>query len=92
MGGPPGFDGASKTPINGKTFNQVEIKPEMIGHYLAGLLTSSKPVKHGSPSIGATDDSRGERMVTGRGNCFCKDFKNPPNSTVILLVFNSVKR
>ena len=43
---------------NGKTFNQVEIKPEMIGHYLAGQSISSKPVKQGSPSIGATDSSR----------------------------------
>ncbi|KAL2324391.1 hypothetical protein Fmac_023449 [Flemingia macrophylla] len=32
---------------NGKTFNQVEIKPEMIGHYLAEFSISYKPVKHG---------------------------------------------
>ncbi|KAL2335469.1 hypothetical protein Fmac_016682 [Flemingia macrophylla] len=29
---------------NGKTFNQVEIKPEMIGHYLAEFSISYKPV------------------------------------------------
>ncbi|CAN6441056.1 unnamed protein product [Victoria cruziana] len=34
---------------NGKTFNQVEIKPEMIGHYLAEFSISYKPVKHGRP-------------------------------------------
>jgi len=36
---------------NGKTFNQVEIKPEMIGHYLAEFSISYKPVKHGRPGI-----------------------------------------
>jgi len=43
---------------NGKTFNQVEIKPEMIGHYLAEFSISYKPVKHGRPGIGATHSSK----------------------------------
>ncbi|KAI5073367.1 hypothetical protein GOP47_0011380 [Adiantum capillus-veneris] len=43
---------------NGKTFNQVEIKPEMIGHYLGEFSISYKPVKHGRPGIGATHSSR----------------------------------
>ena len=43
---------------NGKTFNSVEIKPEMIGHYLAEFSISYKPVKHGRPGIGATHSSR----------------------------------
>ncbi|KAI3693112.1 hypothetical protein L6452_32942 [Arctium lappa] len=43
---------------NGKTFNQIEIKPEMIGHYLAEFSISYKPVKHGRPGIGATHSSR----------------------------------
>ncbi|KAG6510026.1 hypothetical protein ZIOFF_028034 [Zingiber officinale] len=43
---------------NGKTFNQVEIKPEMIGHYMAEFSISYKPVKHGRPGIGATHSSR----------------------------------
>ncbi|CAG8467645.1 7380_t:CDS:2 [Ambispora leptoticha] len=43
---------------NGKTFNQVEIRPEMIGHYLAEFSISYKPVKHGRPGIGATHSSR----------------------------------
>ncbi|MBA0686239.1 hypothetical protein Goari_013851 [Gossypium aridum] len=42
---------------NGKTFNQVEIKPEMISHYLAEFSISYKPVKHGRPGIGATHSS-----------------------------------
>ncbi|ORX82239.1 ribosomal protein S19 [Basidiobolus meristosporus CBS 931.73] len=43
---------------NGKTFNQVEIKPEMIGHYLGEFSITYKPVKHGRPGIGATNSSR----------------------------------
>ncbi|PKU78003.1 40S ribosomal protein S15 [Dendrobium catenatum] len=31
---------------NGKTFSQVEIKPEMIGHYLTEFSISYEPVKH----------------------------------------------
>ncbi|KAJ8451414.1 hypothetical protein Cgig2_017805 [Carnegiea gigantea] len=48
---------------NGKTFNQVEIKPEMIGHYLAEFSISYKPVKHGRPGIGATHSSRGFTFI-----------------------------
>mmetsp|Transcript_2709 Transcript_2709/g.6341 ORF Transcript_2709/g.6341 Transcript_2709/m.6341 type:complete len:146 (-) Transcript_2709:44-481(-) len=43
---------------NGKSFNQVEIKPEMVGHYLGEFSISYKPVKHGRPGIGATNSSR----------------------------------
>ncbi|CAO3623733.1 unnamed protein product [Cunninghamella blakesleeana] len=43
---------------NGKTFNQVEIKPEMVGHYLGEFSISYKPVRHGRPGIGATHSSR----------------------------------
>merc|ERR1711872_402589 len=43
---------------NGKTFNQVEIKPEMVGHYLVEFSITYKPVKHGRPGIGATPSSR----------------------------------
>ncbi|KNA03547.1 hypothetical protein SOVF_207980 [Spinacia oleracea] len=34
---------------NGKTFNQVEIKPEMISHYSVEFSISYKHVKHGRP-------------------------------------------
>ncbi len=37
---------------------QVEIKPDMVGHYLAEFSISYKPVKHGKPGIGATHSSR----------------------------------
>ncbi|KAJ1968866.1 ribosomal protein S15 [Dispira parvispora] len=43
---------------NGKTFNQVEVKPEMTGHYLGEFSITYKPVKHGRPGIGATHSSR----------------------------------
>ena len=43
---------------NGKTFNQVEIRAEMLGHYLGEFAITYKPVKHGRPGIGATHSSR----------------------------------
>ncbi|KAE8699291.1 40S ribosomal protein S15 [Hibiscus syriacus] len=43
---------------NGKTFNKVEIKPEMISYCLAKFSISYKLVKHGRPGIGATHSSR----------------------------------
>lgn len=43
---------------NGKTFNQVEIKPEMVGHYLGEFSITYKPVRHGRPGIGSTNSSR----------------------------------
>jgi len=43
---------------NGKVFNSVEIKPEMVGHYLGEFSITYKPVKHGRPGIGATHSSR----------------------------------
>ena len=36
---------------NGKTFNEVEINPEMIGHYLGEFSITYKPVKHSRPGI-----------------------------------------
>merc|ERR1712159_550405 len=47
---------------NGKTFNQVEIKPEMIGHYLGEFSMTYKPVRHGRPGIGATHSSRSTKI------------------------------
>jgi len=42
---------------NGKEFNPVEITPEMIGHYLGEFSVTNRPVKHGSPGIGASRSS-----------------------------------
>ncbi|VDD89662.1 unnamed protein product [Enterobius vermicularis] len=54
----PEMVGSMVGVYNGKVFNQVEIKPEMIGHYLGEFSISYKPVKHGRPGIGATHSSR----------------------------------
>ncbi|XP_044320290.1 40S ribosomal protein S15-like [Triticum aestivum] len=54
----PEMVGSQIAVYNGKTFNQIEIKPEMIGHHLAEFSISYKPVKHGRPGIGATHSSR----------------------------------
>jgi small subunit ribosomal protein S19 len=42
---------------NGKEFVAVEIKPEMIGHYLGEFAITNKPVRHGTPGIGASRSS-----------------------------------
>ncbi|KAI6241144.1 30S ribosomal protein S19 [Aphelenchoides fujianensis] len=43
---------------SGRAYNQVEIRAEMIGHYLGEFSIAYKPVKHGRPGIGATHSSR----------------------------------
>ncbi|MBS7648866.1 MAG: 30S ribosomal protein S19 [Candidatus Bathyarchaeia archaeon] len=42
---------------NGKEFIPVEIKPEMIGRYLGEFAITNKPVRHGTPGIGASRSS-----------------------------------
>lgn len=42
---------------NGKEFAAVEIQPGMIGHYLGEFAITNKPVKHGTPGIGASRSS-----------------------------------
>jgi small subunit ribosomal protein S19 len=42
---------------NGREFFPVEIKPEMIGHYLGEFAITNKPVRHGTPGIGASRSS-----------------------------------
>uniref|UniRef100_A0A3B3CH44 40S ribosomal protein S15 n=1 Tax=Oryzias melastigma TaxID=30732 RepID=A0A3B3CH44_ORYME len=49
----PEMVGSMVGVYNGKTFNQVEIKPEMCGHYLGEFSITYKPVKHGRPGIGS---------------------------------------
>ncbi|XP_059971250.1 small ribosomal subunit protein uS19-like [Mesoplodon densirostris] len=39
---------------HGKTFSQVEMKPEMIGHYLGEFSITYKLMKHNRPGTGAT--------------------------------------
>lgn len=44
--------------LSGKSMNGVEIKPEMVGHYLGEFSITYKPVRHGRPGIGSTNSSR----------------------------------
>jgi len=42
---------------NGKEFVPVEVKPQMIGHYLGEFGITNKKVSHGTPGIGASRSS-----------------------------------
>ena len=42
---------------SGKEFVSIEIKPEMIGHYLGEFVITNKKVVHGTPGIGASRSS-----------------------------------
>jgi len=43
---------------NGRYFERVEIKPEMIGHYLGEFTQTRKFIKHSGPGVGATRSSK----------------------------------
>lgn len=43
---------------NGKDFVDVEIKPEMVGHYLGEFSKTRKKVSHSAPGLGATKTSK----------------------------------
>ena len=43
---------------NGKSYEVVEIKPDMIGHYLGEFSITRRRITHGSPGIGATRSSK----------------------------------
>jgi len=43
---------------NGMKFEVVDVKPEMIGHFLGEFSLTRKRVQHGSPGIGATRSSK----------------------------------
>jgi len=53
----PEMVGAKIHVHNGKEFVAVEMKPEMIGHYLGEFAITNKPVRHGTPGIGASRSS-----------------------------------
>lgn len=42
---------------SGKEFTAVDVKPEMIGHYLGEFVITNKKVVHGTPGIGASRSS-----------------------------------
>merc|ERR1712070_601822 len=50
----PEMIGSQVGVYNGKVFNTVEIKADMVAHYLGEFSLTYKPVKHGTAGIGAT--------------------------------------
>jgi len=54
----PEFVGHTIAVYNGKEFQPVNIKPEMIGHYLGEFALTRKEVKHSGPGVGATRSSK----------------------------------
>ncbi len=54
----PSMLGAMIRVHNGKTFEQVRIEPEMLGHRLGEFALSRKKVAHSSPGVGATRSSQ----------------------------------
>ena len=53
----PEMVGSTFCVHNGKDFVSIEIKQEMIGHFLGEFAVTNKPVKHGTPGIGASRSS-----------------------------------
>jgi len=54
----PDFVGKRIAIHMGNKFKEVEIKPEMIGHYLGEFALTRAPVKHSGPGVGATRSSK----------------------------------
>ncbi len=53
----PEMIGAKINVHNGKEFVAIDIKAEMIGHYIGEFAITNKPVRHGTPGIGASRSS-----------------------------------
>ncbi|MEK6987308.1 MAG: 30S ribosomal protein S19 [Candidatus Thermoplasmatota archaeon] len=54
----PDFVGKKVAVHNGKEFVSVDIKPEMIGHYIGEFAMTRKAVAHSGPGVGATRSSK----------------------------------
>lgn len=53
----PTMTGVTVHVFSGKEFVPVEIKTEMIGHYLGEYVITNKKVSHGAPGVGASRSS-----------------------------------
>ena len=53
----PEMIGTTVLVHNGKEFVSLTITPEMIGYYLGEFAITNRPVKHGTPGIGASRSS-----------------------------------
>jgi small subunit ribosomal protein S19 len=54
----PAFIGKRVAVFSGKEFKEVELKPEMIGHYLGEFCLTRRFEKHSGPGVGATRSSK----------------------------------
>ncbi len=54
----PSMVGEKIAVYRGKEFVYVDIKPEMIGHYLGEFALTRKAVKHSGPGMGATRSTK----------------------------------
>jgi len=43
---------------NGQGFVEIEVRPEMIGHYLGEFALTRRNVAHSGPGVGATRSSK----------------------------------
>jgi len=59
----PKMIGLRMAVYNGNVFENVEIKQEMLGHYLGELVLTRKKLSHGKAGIGAT---RSSTAITAR--------------------------
>lgn len=54
----PDMVGLNLEIYNGKSFEKVEVIPEMMGHYFGEYSMTRKRVSHGSAGVGATKSSK----------------------------------
>jgi len=54
----PSMVGRTVQVHNGQEFVEVEVEPEMIGHYLGEYTRNRKKVEHSAPGLGATRSSK----------------------------------
>ncbi len=54
----PEFVGRRIAIHNGQNFVEIDIKPEMIGHYLGEFAVTRRSVAHSGPGVGATRSSK----------------------------------
>jgi small subunit ribosomal protein S19 len=54
----PQFVGRRIAIHNGQHFVEIDIKPEMIGHYLGEFAVTRRGVAHSGPGVGATRSSK----------------------------------
>ncbi len=53
----PEMVGVTLLVHNGKEFTSIDVTPGMVGHVIGEFAITNKPVKHGTPGIGASRSS-----------------------------------